>query len=247
MNKPVIGIMPIYYEKMNIVWVRDAFTDILLKYNAVPLLLPRTNNTEALSVYFDICDGFLLTGGHDVNPELYGEQRTEKPEFYDLTRDEMEGYIVNGAVLRDLPILAICRGMQFLNVHYGGTLYYDINSEFDTNIKHPRDHKFHGIAHNVTIVKGTPLYDIIDKVEYGVNSFHHQAIKHLANPFRISAVSEDGLIEGIFSPERRFILGVQWHPELMIEKDEASRKLFKTFVEACCDTKGIVSSERMFL
>ncbi len=231
-RKPRIGIMPINFEKMGFVVVREHFLRAVIDCGAVPIMLPRTGNKDTLDEFVELCDGMILSGGHDVNPELYGEEKADNPEFYDDVRDVMEGHIVDAFMKTKKPIFAICRGMQFMNVHFGGTLYTDINKEYKTNIDHPRDHGFHGIAHNVTVLQGTPLYDIISRTEYGVNSFHHQAIKEMASVFRVCAVSEDGLIEGVYIPGEP-VIGVQWHPELMIDDDAESRKLFNAFIDAC--------------
>ncbi len=232
-RKPKVGIMPINFEKMGFVVVREHFLRVVIDCGAVPIMLPRTDDRETLKEFIDICDGMVLSGGHDVNPEMYGEKKGDNPDFYDDMLDVMEGYVVEGFMKAEKPIFAICRGMQFLNVHYGGTLYTDINKEYKTDIDHPRDHGFHGIAHSVTVLKGTLLHNIIERTEYGVNSFHHQAIKDMASLFRVCAVSEDGLIEGIYIPGDQYVLGVQWHPELMIDDDKESRILFDSFINAC--------------
>ena len=144
----------------------------------------------------------------------------------------MERYILDRAIEKDKSVLGICRGVQFMNACYGGTLYQDLEREYNSSIDHHMKPPYDRTAHQVTIQKDTPLYAILKKEQMGVNSYHHQAVKTLSPDFQKMAISEDGLIEGIYMPSRKFIMGVQWHPEFSFKTDENSRKIFSAFVNA---------------
>ena len=230
--RKVIGVMPLYDDEKESYWMFPGYMKMLEAENAIPLMLPLTGRPEELDYFLEICGGFLLTGGHDVSPSVYHAET--KPwcgsncEF----RDEMERYILDRAIEKDKSVLGICRGVQFMNACYGGTLYQDLVTEHNSGIDHHMKPPYDRTAHQVMIQKDTPLYDILEKKQMGVNSYHHQAVKTLSPDFQKMAVSEDGLIEGIYMPSRKFIMGVQWHPEFSYEVDENSRKLIHAFVSS---------------
>ncbi len=177
-------------------------------------------------------DGLVLTGGIDVAPRLYGE--TPHPTVTDTSaeQDEFEVKLVHEALAHDVPILAICRGMQLLNVALGGTLVQDIRTEASSAVRHddferPRT----DLAHAVSVVTGTRLHELLGRDEVEVNSFHHQAVSRLATPLVASAFAPDGLVEAVELPARRFVLGVQWHPEAWWREGRFGR-LFSALVEA---------------
>ena len=175
--------------------------------------------------------GLLLMGGSDVNPALYGEARQAETQESDDTRDDLECALIRDALARDLPLLAICRGVQILNVQHGGTLIQDLR----TTDRHRRRTEVRGLpAHPVEIVPGTRLACIAGNARtWDVNSRHHQAIARLGEGLRISARDpEDGIVEAVERPDKRFVVGVQWHPENMSPDDERQAKLFQAFAEA---------------
>jgi putative glutamine amidotransferase len=185
-------------------------------------------------------DGLLLTGGNDVAPSRYGE--TPHPTVVDAEpgRDEFELKLVAGARARNLPIFAICRGVQLLNVACGGTLVQDIPSQVAGALPHSLEvppHEPYSLAHEVWLDKGTllsklmgeRLSDTDDACE--VNSRHHQAVKQTAPGLVVSATAPDGVIEAIEDPAASFCLGVQWHPENFWRTGEF-RPLFEGFLEA---------------
>ncbi len=228
--RKVIGVMPLYDDEKESYWMLPGYMKMIEAANAIPLMLPLTSKSEELDYFLEICGGFLLTGGHDVSPSVY---HTEKKPWCGKCcelRDEMERYILKNAVEADKPVLGICRGIQFMNSCYGGTLYQDLKTEHNSCIDHHMKPPYNRVAHQVTIQKDTPLYHILGTEQMGVNSYHHQAIRKLSPDFQETAVSEDGLIEGIYMPSRKFIVGVQWHPEFSYDVDENSRKLINAFV-----------------
>ena len=215
-----------------------AYLDAVLAAGGVPLLLPANLPLGELPGLLDGFDGLLLSGGGDLDPALYGER--ERPEVHsiDPERDAFELALIPLALAADKPLLAICRGCQALNVALGGSLYWDIASQLPAAGKHdwypsyPRDM----LAHNVRIEQGTKLAKALGARSAGVNSLHHQAARELGDGLIVSARAEDSLIEGIELPDKRFALGVQWHPECLPE-DERMRGLFRAFVQAAGEVK----------
>ena len=184
-------------------------------------------------------DGLLLTGGEDVGPARYGEAPHPSVVDVDPARDEFEIALVSEARRRNLPIFAICRGIQVLNVACGGTLVQDIPSEVAGALEHRwtvPPHKPYDLAHEVWVDKDTLLARLMrerlsDTDACEANSRHHQAVTKLADRFRVSATAPDGVIEAIEDPSARFCLGVQWHPENFWRTGEF-RPLFEGFLEA---------------
>ena len=181
--------------------------------------------------------GLLLAGGGDVLPTIYGA--TPHPTFdpAEPGRDEYEIELVRLALAADLPVFAICRGIQVLNVARGGTLIQDIPDEVGTTVNHYVVVPQHSIAHDIWIESGSLLERLMgERIEAGeacpVNSRHHQAPKALGEGLISSATAPDGVIEAIEDPTRRFCLGVQWHPENFYRTGEF-RNLFEGFVQAC--------------
>ncbi len=230
--RKVIGIMPLYDDEKESYWMLPGYMKMLEAENAIPLMLPLTENPKELDYFLEICGGFLLTGGHDVSPSVYQAAREPWCGQCCELRDKMEAYILKKAVDKDKSILGICRGIQFMNACFGGTLYQDLEKEHESSVNHHMDPPYNRTAHEVTVSKTAPLYDILRKETIGVNSYHHQAIRKLSPAFEIMAVAEDGLIEGIYMPSHKYIAGVQWHPEFSYETDDNSRKLIKSFVDS---------------
>jgi gamma-glutamyl-gamma-aminobutyrate hydrolase PuuD len=187
----------------------------------------------------DAIDGLLLTGGDDVAPERYGEARHPTIVEAEPGRDAFEIALVGAARDRALPIFAICRGVQLLNVACGGTLVQDIPSQVPGGSPHSLDvppHQPYSLAHEIWVEKGSLLATLMgdrlrDQDACDVNSRHHQAVKDVAPGFRVAATAPDGVIEAIEDPAARFCLGVQWHPENFWRTGEF-RALFEGFLEA---------------
>lgn len=181
-------------------------------------------------------DGVLLTGGEDVDPSLYGEDRHPTTKDAESGRDAFEIALARRAVERDVPLLAICRGVQVLNVAFGGTLVQDIPSQLGASLEHSVQTPA-AIAHDVRITAGSRLWEVLDDAAgdaslCSVNSRHHQSINKVAPGFDVAAVAPDGVIEAIERPEARFCIGVQWHPENFWATGEFDT-LFERFVRAC--------------
>ena len=230
--RKIVGLIPLYDDEKNSYWMIPGYMKMLEAWDTIPLMLPLTDNHDELDYFVEICGGFVLTGGHDVAPELYNAVRQPYCGTSCKLRDEMERYILKKSVELDKPVLGICRGVQFMNACFGGTLYQDLDKEFNSSIDHHMTPPYDRAVHEVNIRKDSFLYSILGKEKIGVNSYHHQAVKDLSPEFANSAISEDGIVEGIEMPSKRFIVGVQWHPELTYLRDENSQKLIKAFVDA---------------
>jgi putative glutamine amidotransferase len=240
MLRPVIGITPSPQrdELPHGVFVRYAmastYVNAVLAAGGLPIVLPPQDGD--VTQLFDVVDGLLLSGGADVEPTRYGDE-TVHPTTYGVypLRDRFEFALLDEAFRRDTPVFCICRGIQVLNVKLGGTLYQDIPDQVATTTVHQQEKA--GVAkeepgHRVTPVAGSLLADLYGNDTLGVNSFHHQAIKNLAPDLEIAARSEDGLVEAVCLPSQSFVLGVQWHPEMMFERHPEQLAPFKALVKA---------------
>ncbi len=177
------------------------------------------------------CDGLLLPGGADVAPELYGEDRSEKCGKPNVLRDAAEPAILREFMKTGKPILAICRGIQIVNVFFGGTLFQDIKDR-----QQSRHSDFLNRArgtHPVEISRTSKLYEIVQNAQITVNSIHHQAVKTIGKGLVPTAKSPDGFIEALEKPDYGFLVAVQWHPEHLSQKDALQQALFDAFIAAC--------------
>jgi len=187
-------------------------------------------------------DGVLLTGGGDVDPVLYGEDRHPAVEDAEPGRDEFEIDLARRAVTADLPVLAICRGAQVLNVAAGGTLVQDIPSTVPSDLRHTIQEPKNAVAHDVTVVPGSRLEQALgSRVDAAhtcrVNSRHHQSVGRVGEGLSTAAVAADGIVEAIERPSATFCLGVQWHPENFWRTGEFA-PLFEAFINAARHRAG---------
>ncbi len=231
--KPVIGITCAYEWVTRRFRLGGAYVEAVTRSGGLPIILPSISPGDVDEV-LDLIDGLMLSGGVDIDPYLYGEKPIPGMGKIDPNRDAFELALTRRAIERGIPILAICRGIQTLNVAAGGTLYQDILSQIPNAIKH-RWHTSEGLevppdypTHRVKVKVGSRLHRIFGKEVLAVNSFHHQAVKDVAEGFEATAWADDGVIEAIEYTGECFILGVQWHPELMINGEMI--KLFQEFI-----------------
>lgn len=234
--KPIIAVTPLYDTDKNSLWMLPDYLKLVEANGGIPVILPLTAQTEILDHFIQSCDGFLFTGGHDVDPSFYGKTK-DQTTISLIERDQMEGYCMKRLLTLDKPILAICRGLQLLNVVNGGTLYQDLPTERFSTINHQMKAPYDRKQHQVTIEKTSPLAAIYNKKTLNVNSRHHQAIQTLGDDLAIAATSEDGLIEGIYMPEKSFVVGLQWHPEAFRPATSENKKLMEAFFTACNQLK----------
>ncbi len=233
MKRPLIGIT-IGYDPQDreIFQLRDDYVRSVETAGGLPVVLAPGRPQDAVPL-LDRLDGLVLTGGADVGPGHYGADPHPTVVRVLPERDAFELALVREALSRDLPVLAICRGHQVLNVATGGTLVQDIPSELESTVDHdPEGERWHR-AHEVRVLPGTRLRAILERDEVAVNSFHHQAVKELGQGLVVSArATDDGVVEGLERPENRFVVGVQWHPEAFWDRGGAFQPLFQALVLA---------------
>ena len=211
--------------------IPDYYARCVVEAGGLPILFPNVSPVSAAS-YLARVDGLILSGGIDVDPELFGEEPHPNLGEVDPDRDWFEVALVRGARDAGMPILAICRGAQVMNVAFGGTLIQDIPTQVEGALMHEQKALRHdATCHGLNIEPGTHLHEVAGSTRVRVNSFHHQGLGRLAEGFRITARSLDGVIEAIEDPRHPFCVGVQWHPERTPEC-ELTKHLFGAVVEA---------------
>lgn len=233
MKKPTIGVVPLIDSEKESYWMLPGYMEGITEAGGIPVMLPLTEDEDIIHSLVSMCDGFLLTGGQDVSPELYGEEKLESCGETCMFRDKMEMLLFKKAVEEDKAVFGICRGIQFMNAALGGTLYQDLPSQKTSDVNHHQSPPYDRSVHQVTILENTPLYSLLRKNVLEVNSYHHQAVKELAESLRVMAYSADGLVEAVYMPGKKFIQAVQWHPEFSYKVSGDSRKIFQEFVRCC--------------
>ena len=236
-RRPVIGLTldseaPGGYAKLPWYALRENYCAAVMRAGGLPVLLP--HEPAAAGAYLDGLDGLVVTGGaFDVDPAIFGAEARHATVTTKDRRTAFEIAVTRGAVGRDLPVLGICGGQQLLNVVLGGTLIQHIPDEVDGALAHeqpnPRDEPGHGVA----VTPGTLLHRVCGSERLEVNSAHHQAAKEVGPGVTVNARAPDGVIEGIERADRRFCLGVQWHPEYAVSS--ADEAIFAAFIEAAAD------------
>ena len=207
-----------------------AYCEAVAAAGGVPVILPHMTDAGVRRAYLERIDGLLLSGGGDVAPQFYGEEPHELLGKIDSDRDGSEIDLTREAARRGLPVLGICRGLQVLNVAFGGTLYQDLSQRGVASFQHRQIAAREEATHTVRFSAGSVLAEWFGK-NARVNSFHHQAIKRAAEGFKVNALAADGVIEGIeYAASDAFLMGVQWHPEHMAGKDGSMAALFENFV-----------------
>lgn len=242
MRKPRIGITPtpsvdeLPHGTFQRYTINAAYANAVVAAGGIPLVLPfqATDPADLL----DSIDGLLLSGGGDIDPSRFGADSIHQATYgISAERDQFEFDLLQIALDRDTPVLCICRGIQVLNVALGGTLIQDVPTQHlaASPIQHRQQEN--GIpandpGHIVTIAEQSLLHELVDQATLPVNSFHHQAIDRLACGLEAIAYAPDGTIEAVVMPDRRFVLGVQWHPELMVPDHPQQVLLFRALVDA---------------
>jgi putative glutamine amidotransferase len=213
------------------------YFEALSMMSAVPWMIPLIESEpETLRAIYDRLDGVFIAGGVDLDPSSYGHERRAVCGRTDLARDRVELQFVRWAIEENKPVLGVCRGMQILNAASGGTLYQDCSEFYPGSLKHDyfptagfaRDY----LAHEVRLAPGSLLERAFQAPQIEVNSMHHQGICDLGDGLVATAHAPDGLIEAIEHTGVDFAVGVQWHPEMLIERDAGTRRLFETFLDA---------------
>ena len=219
--------------------VNRAYTQAILDAGLIPLVVPPTTEDAALAI-LDSVRGLVLTGGEDVDPVHFGAKRHPATGPANDSRDSIELALAKEAAARKIPTLAICRGVQVLNVALGGTLVQDIPSEIQTGINHDAKSERSARVHEVSIDAGSRLAVIVGADRITTNSFHHQSVDRLGSELKTVAKSPDGVVEAVECSDRGWwAVGVQWHPEeLTGTREDWDRKLFAAFARAVLKSLG---------
>lgn len=214
-------------------YVNSAYLHAVQQAGGVPVLLPPQLSSASMRRLADDLQGLLLTGGGDMDPALFGE--TPHATLYDVapSRDTLETSVLHVALGRGLPVLAVCRGVQVLNVALGGSLHQDVGTDPGTQMPHSQKEPRDQPTHKVKLTPGCRLATTLGADELEVNSMHHQAIKRLGRGLTAVAWAPDQIVEGAeIGDPSRFVLGVQWHPEELVGHSEPARRLFAALVAA---------------
>lgn len=229
MKKPVIGVVPLYDIERESYWMLPAYFEGLEAAGGLPIMLP-LNGSEDAKQLLALCDGLLITGGHDVDPARYGQEKLEQCGPICPPLDELGICLLKEALRLDMPVLGICRGLQLMNACLGGSLWQDLPSQRPQGVNHRMERPYDRAEHSVTL--SGPLKALYGANSLGVNSCHHQGIRDLAPELQPMAVAEDGLVEAVCFPAQRFVWAVQWHPEFFDPKTGPGARIFSAFVEA---------------
>lgn len=223
MRRPVIGISgnltPIENDGVftgNLrQYIHTDYTSSVEKAGGIPLLLPVSADPDVIRAHAALCDAIILSGGADVDPVLYGEEGIQGQGYSMREIDTYDLRLLKEALRCKKPVLGICKGMQIINICFGGTLYQDIPSQRERCIKHTQNTERYNGTHRIRIRDDSLLAEILPDGTF-VNSWHHQAVKAVPGQLTVTATASDGIVEALeYMEDGQFILGVQWHPEMM--------------------------------
>ncbi len=233
-KKPLIGVMPQYNAVEKRIYIAEHYMNGIFEGGGLPVMLPFVKSKNDIKALVKKFDGFLFTGGQDINPSLYGQPLYDCSDEISPKRDELELNLFKAILKENKPVLGICRGMQLINVALGGTLKQDIlgAKEVGMTLQHLQKTPYDTPVHEVSIKKDTLIHKILGKEKILVNSAHHQGIERLGKGLLSIATSVDELIEAIEIKGLDFGIAVQWHPEQLLKTDPNARKLFVAFVNA---------------
>lgn len=237
MTKPIIGISASIlidngdFAGYRRIYVNEDYAAAVIKAGATPLVLSINDDDSVIDEYINIIDGLILSGGHDVDPRNYEENPNPKLGQVLPERDRFDLKLLKKAKEKNIPILGICRGFQLINVSYGGSLWQDLSYSDKDYIKHNQVYGPEITTHSIKVEEGTKLHNIFKKDTLSVNSFHHQIIKNLGQGLKLSAQAPDGVVEAFEDPNYRFLLGVQFHPEMLHRVKDEMQGLFNELVK----------------
>lgn len=244
-NPTVIGISTNFFPaedrilyKNKALYVSETnLCDAVAQAGALPVILPFVSEPAAIQALLDRVDGLLLSGGIDIDPSNYGDELLNERWRGQQQRDRFEMALYQRAAAQKVPTLGVCRGMQFINVAHGGTLWQDIPSLRPDSLVHRNQELYDGLTHELRVVPGTFLAEILGSEPTIVNSVHHQGIRTLGQGLKAIAYAPDGLIEAVMTEPTGDVVGVQWHPEWM-QNSRCHQQLFEWFVARAASTKA---------
>ena len=233
--KPIIGLASSFSWDDKQYTLPDSYVQAVEKNGGTPIILPQTMDND-IPKLLEIVDGIILTGGVDVDPYTYNEPPIPQQGRIDPVRDYFEINLTKQAISMNKPVLAICRGCQVLNVAAGGNLYQDINAQVKGSMKHSGQAPNYYPTHPVKLAEKSKLAEVYGSTTTRVNSFHHQGVKALGKDLEATAWADDNTIEGIEHKKADYIIGVQWHPERMLDSEQ--NKIFKKFIDKIKELKS---------
>lgn len=231
--KPIIGLALSNRVKSKKIYsvINNDYVKAVQKAGGIPVLIPFSDNLENMKEYTNKIQGIIFTGGEDISPLFYNEDPIKEVQCIIEERDRFELELFKEAYKKQIPILGICRGLQLINVALGGNLYQDLNTQIPNSYGHaPKQTPRSNLYHSVKIEKDSKLFDIFESEDLKVNSFHHQSVKKLGTNLKVTALSNDGIVEAIESINDKFLVAVQWHPENLVEKHEEFLKFFEALI-----------------
>ena len=220
------GMFPGYHRS----YVNEDYVSSISLNGGIPMILPISSDEQVLDGYLDTIDGLVLSGGHDVSPLNYGEEPSQKLGDTFPARDQFDFALIERAKKKKIPILGICRGYQIITVYHGGTLWQDLSYTNKPLLKHWQEHHPDLATHSVELEAGTLLHSIFKKDKLMVNSFHHQIVKDVPEAFTVAARAMDGVVEALEHHSYPFMVGVQWHPEMLHKSMPEMNQLFKALI-----------------
>lgn len=230
--KTIIGVIPAFNDKEKTYTLAAANIDVFAKHEVIAFIIPYEQHINTI---VSLVDGLYVTGGDDIDPTLFGEEPHPKLRIICRQRDLFERELIRAMYQQNKPILGVCRGAQIMNIALGGTMYQDLHSQQQhALLQHEQHAMTNHASHFVHVVKGSLLHRLVQGEKIKVNSYHHQANRKLGKTLTVSGVASDGVIEAIECAEQSFMLGVQWHPELLaVSGDVVATNIYDGFIQAC--------------
>jgi putative glutamine amidotransferase len=237
MGRPVIGIVGnLLVEQggfspgIERSYVNNDYVAAVERAGGIPLIIPVVRGQDVAEEQTECVDALLVSGGYDIDPLLYGEEPHKGLEFVYRDTDISQLRTIKTALAKGQPVLAICKGIQLLNVACGGTIYQDLSEIPDSFVKHSQNRKRSCPSHTVVAEEGSVIAELLG-TSFPVNSYHHQAVKDVGRGLKVTSRAMDGVVESLEMEGEPFVAGVQWHPEMMMSEGDEMLPLFLRLVE----------------